>query len=421
MASTPNNDPWKSLSQSLAKLQQTANAMSSNQFYSGQIIYSNTPPTPHPSGTQFKPGDRVVLISGQHGQDPAPEANPYWGRNDDYIVGTIRQIQQNYSSLSYTIAIDWDNGWMNLYDSDGRSQLTHHSNVPAPAKTGKDAGVQLDTSKLDKLIMEPSAKSEIVALLYQHKHSAKLFNDWGLGETIEYGRGMTMMFYGGPGTGKTWAANCIAKAMHRELLVIGAAEIQTSEPGGANRNIQQAFASARKGNKVLFIDECDSLISNRAQLGMILASEINTLLTEIEKFEGVLILASNRIKDMDPALERRLALIVEFPKPNFEQRLAIWKQLIPTKMPVHADVKFEKLAEHDLTGGFIKNIILQSARLAIAAETESVMPEHFEQAIKRVKASSGLMGKKRVQTGDEVGRTNGDKTVNRDLNRFFGN
>lgn len=418
MASSTNNnpnDPWNSLSQLLAQSNKWANQMN---YASGQIIYSGSTP-PQSAGIMFQPGDRIVIISGQPGQDDSPEANPYWGRNDDYIVGNVEQIQQNYSSMGYSIVVRWDNGHMNIYQSDGRTQLILHSQIPKPSSGKSAPATQLDTSKLDPLVMDPQAKGEIVALLYQHKHAGKLFNEWGLGETIEYGRGMTMMFYGGPGTGKTWAANCIAKALNKELLVIGAAEIQTSEPGGANRNIQSAFASAKKGNKVLFIDECDSLISNRAQLGMILASEINTLLTEIEKFEGVLILASNRIKDMDPALERRIALIVEFPNPNLEQRISIWKQLIPKKMPLHEDVKIEKLAEHPLTGGLIKNVVLQSARLAIAAETDSVKPEHFEQAIKRVKASTGLMGKKKVQTGDNVDSSSGDKAVNRDLNRFF--
>lgn len=103
---------------------------------------------------------------------------------------------------------------------------------------------KLDESKLDPLIIDESIKKEITAVLKQHEHSVKIFEEWGLGEVIEYGRGMTFMFYGPPGTGKTWGATCIAKAMGRELLIIGAAEIQSQEPGGANRNIQAAVSSS---------------------------------------------------------------------------------------------------------------------------------------------------------------------------------
>lgn len=251
---------------------------------------------------------------------------------------------------------------------------------------------KIDLTKLDRIIIAPETREEIISVLKQHNHSAKLFDEWGLGEIMEYGRGMTMMFYGPPGTGKTGMARAIANALSQELLVVSAAEIQSSEPGGANRNIQQAFENARAKNMILFLDECDSLITSRADLGMILASEVNTLLTEIEKFEGVCILATNQINRMDEALERRISLIVEFPRPNEEQRFHIWKTMLPAKMPLHEDVKIEDLAKHDYSGGEIKNIILQSARLAVSSESDKVGMEHIEKAMARIRKSKGLMG-----------------------------
>lgn len=252
---------------------------------------------------------------------------------------------------------------------------------------------ELNPKALDALIVPETVKTEIVSVLNQHGNADTLFNTWGLGEMIEYGRGMTFMFYGPPGTGKTWGATCIAKAMDMELLVLSAAEVQSSEPGGANRAIAQAFATAKAENKVLFIDECDSLIASRAHLGMVLASEVNTLLTEIERAEGVVILATNRIEHMDEALERRLALIVEFPRPDYDLRLKIWKKMIPAKFPLHAEVKPEELAQLDLSGGQIKNVLLQAARLAVANKEKVVKQSHFDTAIARLKKSSGLMGK----------------------------
>src|SRR6185295_9439198 len=132
--------------------------------------------------------------------------------------------------------------------------------------------------------------------------------------------------------------------------------------GGANRNIENAFATAKKGKEVLFFDECDSLITVRDEVGMIIGSEINTLLTQIEKFEGVCILATNRIGTLDSALERRISLIVEFPEPTYEARLLIWQKFLVKKLPLHEDVKVEKLAEEKLTGGQIKNVLLHAAR-----------------------------------------------------------
>lgn len=259
-------------------------------------------------------------------------------------------------------------------------------------KKKKKIALKYDPSKLDALIIEHKVKDEILAVLNQHKNQDKLFIQWGLGDVIEYGKGMTFMFYGGPGTGKTWAANCIAKAFGIEILVISAADIQSSEPGGANRAIQAAFKEAKSKGRVLFIDECDSLIASRNDLGMILASEVNTLLTEIEKFEGVAILATNRIEHMDEALERRISLIVEFPNPDFEARKKIWKKLLPEKMPLGKGVSVELLSKDELTGGQIKNVVLQAARMAVSEDSEKVEIKHFDSAIARLKKSKNLMG-----------------------------
>lgn len=258
------------------------------------------------------------------------------------------------------------------------------------AETPKSAS--LDFSPLSRLIIAKEAKEEIISVLKQHEHSQQIFEEWGLGEVIEYGRGMSFLFYGPPGTGKTWAAHCIAKSLGKELLVLSAGEIQSSEPGAANRNIEQAFRSAKSSKKVLFMDECDSIIASRDGVGMVLGSEINTLLTEIEKFEGVCVLATNRIEELDEALERRISLILEFPEPNYEQREDIWKRMLPTKMPLEKEVTNKVLAEHKLTGGQIKNVVLQAARLALAEDAKKVGLNHFQSAIARVQKSKSLMG-----------------------------
>ena len=335
----------------------------------------------------FSEGNLVVLISGR-GTDPTPPANPIWGQGGSLIRGLVEKVSSD------RIYVRWEDGYINTYFiGDGSCKLDLFSNVEGDTKKAKKKDVKLDTSKLDPLVISDKDKIEIISVLKQHNNSIKLFEEWGLNETIEYGKGMTIMFYGPPGTGKTWGANCIAKAIGTTLLTISAAEIQSSEPGGANRAIQNAFKSAKEEGKVLFLDECDSLITSRAHVGMILSSEINTLLTEIEKCEGVVVLATNRIEEMDEALERRISLIVNFPHPTFEQREAIWGKILPKKMPLAKDVDIKKLSEYSLTGGQIKNVVLQAARLACAEDAIDVNLTHFDSAIKRVMSSRSLMGK----------------------------
>lgn len=353
---------------------------------------------------KYKNGDKVEFIKDMQisGNHRSKEGTP--------IVGKIYTISQvGSSTLNYQL--NKNEQWYRLNEmvSKDSSSYVCESEIKGEEKKKK---IPASLSHLDKLILAPEVKEEIVAVLKQHEHSKKIFDEWGLGETIEYGKGMTFMFWGGPGTGKTFAANCIAKALGKELLVIGAAEIQTSEPGGANRAIQEAFANAKR-NKILFIDECDSLIFNRQNLGMVLGSEVNTLLTEIEKSESVVILATNRIADMDPALERRMSLIVEFPHPTRSQRLDIWKNILPKKMPLAKNVDLEELAKHKLTGGLIKNVVLQAARLAVSKDQNEVTKANFDQAINRVLSSQSLMGVDRINSqreGPEQGIGKSDKS-----------
>jgi len=260
----------------------------------------------------------------------------------------------------------------------------------------------LKLDELDKVVLKPEAREDIIAAIMQAHKKELIFETWGLGETVEYGKGLGLLFYGGPGTGKTWGAHCIAKALGQELMVVTTGQIQSSLAGQTNKNIENAFKAAREGNHILFLDECDSFIADRKHLGMILGSEINTILTCIEKAEGITILATNKIESLDPALERRLALILEFPKPNLEQRRKIWETLIPKKFPLGEDVTLDTLAENKLTGGMIKNVLLAAARLAASGDAKVVTKEHFEKAIARTKASENKMGTRGAQGGGVV-------------------
>ena len=363
----PSRDPFNDLYRQLARMQAQSMSVPSSATFSGH---------------GFSKGDRVVLIKGR-GASHDEDRNPEWGKNGNYIAGVIRE-----ATSSDTVVIHFDTGHENMFDTDS-CKIVPLSDAPKPKKAKL---VKLDTTPLEALVISEKARDEILAVLKQHQNQDKIFKEWGLGEVLEYGKGMTFMFYGLPGTGKTWGATCIAKALGTTLLTISAAEIQSSEPGGANRAIQNAFQTAKEKNQVLFIDECDSLIANRTDLGMILSSEVNTLLTEIEKAEGVVILATNMIGNMDPALERRISLIVEFPMPNFEERIKIWGKLIPKKMPLTEDVKLEALAKEELSGGEIKKAILQAARVAASRDFKAVEMQHFVASIERVLSSKGRMG-----------------------------
>jgi len=197
-----------------------------------------------------------------------------------------------------------------------------------------------DIKHLEQVIMPKEDRQSIIEALSQEQSNYReiLFNDWGFGTTFEKGKGVILLFYGVPGTGKTMLAEKIANYVMKDYVMLGNAELQSQVPGQMERNIQKAFSDAKDNKRVIIFDECDALLTNRNKVGTILGGEINSLLTEIERFEGVCILTTNRNIQLDPALERRIALKMEFKEPTKEMRKEIWKALIPKQCPINKDV-----------------------------------------------------------------------------------
>jgi AAA+ superfamily predicted ATPase len=247
--------------------------------------------------------------------------------------------------------------------------------VAAEVKTGVS---------FDSVILEDEKKQQIVDAISQIDHHDTIFNKWGFSEVFEKGTAISLLFYGPPGTGKTLMAQAIADKYRYELKLISTAEIETPEPGGAERNLKKYFAEAQDGKTVLLFDECDSLITDRQRVGMILAAQINCLLSELERFKGIAIFTTNRLGALDPAFERRLSLKLEFAMPDAEHRAKIWQRMFPKKAPL-GKVDWNRLAEIEIAGGHIKNVVLTAARKAASKGhdqiTEAVIWEALEHEI----------------------------------------
>ena len=236
---------------------------------------------------------------------------------------------------------------------------------------------------LGSIAIAQDKKEQIRAAIAQMKHTELIFEKWGFGEVFEKGTAVSLLFYGPPGTGKTLTAQAIADELGLELKLIGSGEVESSEPGQCERNIQTFFENAKEQKQLLLFDECDSLICDRNDVGMILGAQINALLTALEKYEGVVIFTTNRLGRMDPAFERRVSAKVEFPFPDEKQRKAIWQRLLPKKAPICDKVDLEKLAKFPLPGGNIKNAVLNAARFAAHAGKKKIDEECFVHAIKK--------------------------------------
>lgn len=260
---------------------------------------------------------------------------------------------------------------------------TPRGQVASPTSKPQVFDGELHPEAWDSVVLHPTTKSELLGALHQYTHGTKLFDDWGLGEVIQRGRGVGILMYGPPGCGKTQTAHAIAKYLGRPLNILDVAQIESCVPGQAERKLKEAFAQSLTDKSVLFFDECDDLVGSRnaAQMMEWKTGIINCLLTSIENHTGITVLATNRLDHLDPALNRRLACKIEIPRPTEPVRRLIWKCHLPKKLPLAKQVTPEWLAAAELSGGEIKNVVLAAARSASMSGNKVVTRLHFAQAI----------------------------------------
>jgi SpoVK/Ycf46/Vps4 family AAA+-type ATPase len=188
--------------------------------------------------------------------------------------------------------------------------------------------------------------------------------------------------------GKTACAEGIASDLGKAIVVASYAEIQNLFVGETEKNITRVFRQAREEDAVLFWDEADAIFFDRDQASRQWeVREVNVLLEELERHPGLCVLATNRKVSLDPAVERRITIKVEFAAPDREMRREIWRKLLPPRMPLAPDVDLDALAEYELVGGEIKNVLLNAARLALDRSPRgAVRRSDFEAALEMDRA-----------------------------------
>ena len=254
----------------------------------------------------------------------------------------------------------------------------------------------------DDVILPPSTRRALDSALSQVTQHDLIFNRWGLGERHPAGLALAFNFAGPPGTGKTICAEAIANALGRRLLLVRYAELESLWAGETPKNVTAVFRRAREEQAVLLFDEADALASRRSTYvhhGFERESNttISVLLQELERYDGVVIFATNLAANFDPAFERRIRTHVMFEMPGEAEREQIWRvQLHPLRTPLGGDVDFAALArEYAVSGGDIRNAVLKAA-LAAAGEpgpdaAKRIHQRHFLAGIEDVVASRRVM------------------------------
>jgi hypothetical protein len=204
-----------------------------------------------------------------------------------------------------------------------------------------------------------------------------VYEEWGFRRKMNRGLGISALFAGESGTGKTMAAEVIANELRLNIYRIDLSAVVSKYIGETEKNLRRLFDAAEDGGAILFFDEADAIFGKRSEVkdshDRYANIEINYLLQRMESYGGLAILATNMKSALDTAFLRRLRFIVSFPYPGPGERRAIWQRAFPAETPL-AELDFDRLSRFNFTGGHIHNIALNAAFLAARAGTPVTMP-----------------------------------------------
>lgn len=211
----------------------------------------------------------------------------------------------------------------------------------------------------DDMVLAPALRSELAALTAQLAQRALVHDEWGYSRLMGRASGTTALFAGASGVGKTMAAEAIAGELGLDLFTVDLSRIASKYIGETEKNLARLFDAAQAGGCVLFFDEADALFGKRSEVkdshDRYANAEISYLLQRMERFSGLAILATNLKSHLDTAFLRRIRLIVDFPLPDHDARLELWRRALPPSAP-QGRIDWAALARHELSPANIVTI-----------------------------------------------------------------
>lgn len=246
----------------------------------------------------------------------------------------------------------------------------------------------------DDIVLTETVRRHLNELEEQARHRRVIYEDWGFAKLCPVGQGITALFAGPSGTGKTMAAQVLARSLDLELYRVDLAGVVNKYIGETEKRLKRVFDSCERANVLLFFDEADALFGQRTQVkdahDRFANIEIDYLLQRMEQFDGLAVLATNRKNDIDKAFLRRLRFIIDFLDPGPVERLALWHHALlektPDGQPLLDEINWEFLANRlAMTGADIKSAALAAAFLARAEGCRIGMRHVIEAAGRELK------------------------------------
>ncbi len=238
-------------------------------------------------------------------------------------------------------------------------------------------------ARWDDIELPVRERAQLAEIAAQVRHRSAVYDDWGFRARLNRGLGISVLFAGDSGTGKTMAAEALAGELNLLLYRIDLSGVVSKFIGETEKNLRTLFDAAEDGGAVLFFDEADALFGKRSEVNdshdRYANIEVNYLLQRMESYRGLAILTTNMKASLDQAFVRRLRFIVNFPFPGAPERTEIWRKVFPAAVDTSA-LDFARLARLNVTGGNIHNIALNAAFAAAAAGGALTMPVVLEAA-----------------------------------------
>jgi hypothetical protein len=240
------------------------------------------------------------------------------------------------------------------------------------------------TQTWDDLVLPGDQIDAIVELLARVRERRRVYEQWGFAAKVGKGLGVSALFSGPPGTGKTMAAALIARDLQLELYQVDLAKLVSKWIGETEKQLAELFDAAEAGHAILLFDEADALFGKRTDVkssnDRYANLETNYLLQRLESFTGICLLTSNHESNIDPAFQRRLSLHLRFELPNATERERLWRAMLPEQAPVDGDLDVSSLASRfAMSGGYIRNAALRAAFFAADRGT-AITSAHLERA-----------------------------------------
>jgi hypothetical protein len=223
--------------------------------------------------------------------------------------------------------------------------------------------------KWDDLVLPQETLDSVREVVRFARYRPVLLEDWGFAAKLPYGRGVSAILAGPPGTGKTMVAQLLANELGFDLYRIDLSQVVNKYIGETEKNLARIFEEAESAHAVLFFDEADSLFAKRTEVrssnDRYANLEVNYLLQRMETYDGVTLLATNLEQGIDEAFKRRVRFSVMFELPGERERRALWRSMFPPKAPLAAQIDWDMLArQFVMAGGYIKKAALRAALMA---------------------------------------------------------